>query len=372
MTTVNNAKLKPTQHTQREELETYRILHMSKTEELWNTAINEHKIKTIKGKVCEGDLQWDETSEISHGLCWEERLCCKNCGYKSKHCKLYKEVRSGKPGRPAADLNIRIQIGLTHTMISNTALQRLLASANIPPPSYSGMQKMADKVGEAIIDLNKKDLRAQRNKLKEFNVIKCLPASAGIRVEADARYNNKLGSGGGRTPFQPATQVTYTVIENETPRKRVIGLFTGNKLCRSKKHKENKPHKCTANIEEDHTIGDEGQWARNTMSGMKEDGEMPPTIAYATTDGDSMAAKGIAAGQRDKSGNKLVNLSCTNHLAESQRRAFERTNFSDSMFPPTTKKDKGHMKSMLARNLKRRCTAEYNAAFPEIQQPGRD
>ena len=35
-------------------------------------------------------------------------------------------------------------------------------------------------------------------------------------------------------------------------------------------------------MEEDHTIGDEGQWAQNTISGMMEDGEMPPTIAYTT------------------------------------------------------------------------------------------
>ena len=152
---------------ERKELETYHILHMRRTEVLWNTAIKEHKNMQINQQPCDGDLQWDEKSEVSRGLCWEERLVCKSCGYISKHHKLYNEVRTGKSGRPAADLNIQIQLGLTHTMISNTALQRLLASANIPPPSYSGMQKAANKVGEAIVDINKVDLKEQRKKLKE-------------------------------------------------------------------------------------------------------------------------------------------------------------------------------------------------------------
>lgn len=343
--------------TERAEMDTYRILHMRKTEQLWNSAIEGHR---EWDNACHGDLIWDEESEIHWGICWKERLLCKTCDYSSQHHELYETVKTGKKGRPAGAPNIRLQVGLSHTMISNTAFQRILATTSIPPPSYVGMQKAANKVGEAIVTLNKDDMRRQREKLKNLNRIKGLPAAAGIRVEADARYNNKLGSGAGRTPFQPATQVTSTIVENETPKKRVIGLFTGNKLCRSRFHKQGKPHLCTANIEEEHTIGDEGLWAQRAVQEMAAGEEEPLLISYATTDGDSMTATGIATAQKSKN---LINLRCTTHLAESQRRAFDRSNFSDSMFSPATKKEKTQMKSCLGRNLKRRCTAEYNAAF---------
>jgi len=343
--------------TSRAEMDTYRILHMRKTEQLWNSAIEGHREWDNK---CHGDLTWDETTEIHWGICWKERLICKTCNYSSQHHELYETVKTGKKGRPAGAPNVRLQVGLSHTMISNTAFQRILATTSIPPPSYVGMQKAANKVGEAIVTLNKEDMRKQRDKLKQINRIKGLPAATGIRVEADARYNNRLGSGGGHTPFQPGTQVTSTIVENETPKKRVIGLFTGNKLCRSRYHKQGKPHLCTANIAEDHTIGDEGLWAQHAVQEMADGDEDPLLIKYATTDGDSMTAKGIATAQKTKN---LVNLRCTTHLAESQRRAFERSSFSESMFPPTTKKEKTQMKSFLGRNLKRRCTAEYNAAF---------
>ena len=278
--------------------------------------------------------------------------------YKQK-VKLYEEVESDNRGRRSGDLNIWLQVGLTHTMSLNTAFQRIITTANIQPHSRSAMQKQANKVGESIVDLNKLDLKRQRHRLKRQQNLKNLPSCAGIRVESDARYNNKLGSGGGRTPFQPATQVTYTVTENMTPRKKIIGLFTGNKLCQSKRHKQGLPHpNCTANVEEDHTIGDEGRWAEQVVAEMREDDDNPLNIEYATTDGDSNAARGLSAGQKKA----VVNLSCSIHLAESQRRALDRATFSKDMLSPSTKKDKQHMQSLLARNLKRRCTAEFKGA----------
>jgi hypothetical protein len=52
-----------------------------------------------------------------------------------------------------------------------------------------------------------------------------------ISVSGDARYNNRLESGVGKTPFQPATQSVYCISENETPNKDIICANIDNMLC---------------------------------------------------------------------------------------------------------------------------------------------
>ena len=66
--------------------------------------------------------------------------------------------------------------------------------------------------------------------LKTINKMRGHPESH-IDVEGDGCYNNPLYSGIGKTPFQPATQSCYVVVENMTDKKLVINLVTKNKLC---------------------------------------------------------------------------------------------------------------------------------------------
>ena len=47
-----------------------------------------------------------------------------------------------------------------------------------------------------------------------------------IAAESDGTFNNHLYSGVGKTPFQPSTQCTYTVVGNETPLRQILAIET--------------------------------------------------------------------------------------------------------------------------------------------------
>ena len=42
------------------------------------------------------------------------------------------------------------------------------------------------------MELNKKDMKMRREKIKDLNELKGLPREAAIRVEGDGRYNSPL------------------------------------------------------------------------------------------------------------------------------------------------------------------------------------
>ena len=349
----------------RQELNGYRVLHMMKTEELWNMAISGHRNKDLS---CGGKLHWDHTAEKSQGLSWSERLVCYDCRYVSPRYKLFVSIETNKRGRPAADLNVSLQVGLSQTMISNSAMQRILACVNIPPPSYSAMQHQANVVGDKIIELNRKDMQELRQSINDMNEIKGLARDAGIRVAGDAKYN-KLGSNRQNSPFQPGTQVTYTLVEGETPHQYIINVFCGNKLCHTcsqniGKGADGVKHggQCSANLPLDASIGDEEQWAKQAVQEIQSDQEGPLNIAYATTDGDSRAVHGMA----DAQGRPVEHLLDTRHFGESLARAVDRLDFSANALPASTKKDKKRIQKDLSHNVKRRCTAEFEMAYKKL------
>jgi 1,6-anhydro-N-acetylmuramate kinase len=89
-----------------------------------------------------------------------------------------------------------------------------------------------------------------------------------ISVLGDARYNNRLESGVGKTPFQPATQSVYCISENETPHKDIICVNIDNMLCdtaqlmRAKGRNVKCPNHrgiCTANLDRTDVIGNESR-----------------------------------------------------------------------------------------------------------------
>ena len=343
------------------DLSTYRLLHLLKTQQLWIEAMEEH----FPPPECQGRLIWDIRGEVKRGLCWRERLKCTCGNYTSKRRNLYDTVQlPNQAGPKIATANVGVNIGLMNTMSGTTALRNVLLAANVPAPSVSGMQKRSNKVSDLITNLNKEDMAEQRRHIRDINEARGLDRSAPIRSEGDGRYNNPLASGGGRTPFQPATQATYTLIENVTKKKKIIGIHVANKLC--SKHlsdvQHHGDHDCTANIPIEQSIGDEELWAKTAYSSMQgdEDGEMP--IAYFTSDGDSKAVKGIASVQRGD----IVNLRDTQHLSVSVYKAVCKANFSATMLPSTNQQLRDKLRRELGHNIKRRTHGEYNAAFSKF------
>ena len=174
------------------------------------------------------------------------------------------------------------------------------------------MQKQANKVGAAIESLNISDMQRQREKLQ---AVQHLRGQAGkpIPVEGDARYNNNLTSGGGKTPYQPATQTVYTLAENVTKEKKIIGVYTGNKLCHTSKILQSQegdaacpthPGVCTANLREEDSIGDEQRAVHEILNNIS--GEV--SISAITTDGDSRAQQACP--------DSVQSLRDTRHLGE--------------------------------------------------------
>ena len=334
--------------------EHYRLLAPTKLLELINKAIDGHKPFS-----CDGQLLWDKDVEVKWGLCWRMGLRCCKCSYRTGRVKLYYEVPTEGPGQRPATANVALQIGLTQSMISNTSIRQILMSTNIPPPAHSGMQDMANFVGESIVDLNTDDMAKQRGTIKEVLQLRG-EGSSSIPVEADGRYNNPLWSGGGKTPFQPSTQTAYTVCENVTKAKKIIGVYTGNKLCqkgeRLRKYDKNikcpNHHGvCTANLAPTDSIGDEQRALRHVIRDIQPDLE----IGAVTADGDSHATKAVSP--------QTLILRDTRHMGQSLKRQIEKTPFSDIVFPGKNKADRESLKKRFASDLTKRCNGEFHKCF---------
>jgi hypothetical protein len=273
---------------------------------------------------------------------------------------LYDTVETGKPGPKTAKPNYGLQVALTHSSIGISGFNDILIACNIPPPGDTGMQKTANKICDQLIEVNKDDMSAQRQHLQEVNRLRGLGEDAGIRAEADGRYNNPLWSGGGRCPGQPATQATAIIVENVTPRKKIIAVHTANKLCAKC---GNRPGiecpDCSANVPLDEPIGNEELWTQKAVESMMHDKNSATYISYLTTDRDSGAARGARRGQM----RPLVMLADTQHLGKAVYASVKKANFSNIMLGHRPASKQAKLQIELAKDIKRRVEADYCSAF---------
>ncbi|VDI30793.1 Hypothetical predicted protein [Mytilus galloprovincialis] len=170
---------------------------------------------------CNGILQWNMEQEEKFGFVNREEAMCDKCNYQSRKFKLYEEVQTKKPGRKAAKINVSAQAALSQTPLGYTGLRKIVLGCNMPAPSASGLQKRANKVLPEIVNINKEDMKARRKQLIEINTLRGRKDPGSVSLQADGAYNNAIYSGIGKTPFQPATQVVYSVAEAETEDKSI-------------------------------------------------------------------------------------------------------------------------------------------------------
>ena len=195
-----------------------------------------------------------------------------------------------------------------------------------------------------------------------------LPRTTPIAVEGDGRYNNPLYWSRDKNPFQPATQSTYTVVENLTREKKIIGTATKNKLCHNRKRGRKCPDhsgKCTATMATDAPIGREDQLTEEICTEFMNDPE-PLFVSHITTDGDSAAYRGFQKVMRDQ-GQEVEPLRDTRHLAQSQKKAIDAAKFSDTMFPGRTASERLSTKRKFSVDLMKRCSAEYEQAVQKYR-----
>ncbi|XP_069109493.1 uncharacterized protein [Argopecten irradians] len=194
----------------------------------------------------------------------------------------------GKKGRDTVKMNSAVQVGLTQSRIGNAAMRLTLMSANIPPPSERGMQKSANKVCDKIEEINKTDMSELRKRVQKINTLRRNQPNK-VNLMVDATYNNPLYSGGGKTPFQPATQVMFSSIEHNTKEQYVLDLVTKNKLCNkwppcSSEHTTD----CKGNLPVASSIGNEQAYCFESLQKLREDGL---EVDKLVTDSDTGAFK---------------------------------------------------------------------------------
>ena len=66
-------------------------------------------------------------------------------------------------------------------------------------------------------------------------------------------------------PFQASTQATLLVAENATPSKKILAAKTYTKFCSCSKDYEHR-NSCTANLDPDDSIGNEGDYLRHAIA----------------------------------------------------------------------------------------------------------
>ena len=76
-------------------------------------------------------------TEKKWGLGWKFQLRCESCKFTSPEYKLYKEIKTNKPGPNPAAINRSFQARLQDTPMGNPRSRYLLAANDIPPPARS-------------------------------------------------------------------------------------------------------------------------------------------------------------------------------------------------------------------------------------------
>ena len=307
---------------------TYMIVHRNKCAQMWNSEFQAH---CQTQPSCNGFLDWDEQRFQKRGLCWVVAIKCLKCTYRSVTYKLYEEIQSESRGRKSAGPNIGVQVALARQGMSSSGLTELISSMNIISPATSGLQKSANKVNSELVKANQKDMENKLCYLQTLNECKGLSRQAPINIESDGTYNNRLSSGVGKTPMQPATQVTYLACENETPNKYIVHAGTYSKICGCKKsdsgttmHTPN----CGANLPQSAVIGNEGQYLQDTLHGLNKQGI---SVKFVTLDGDSNA-NAIVPNIIQPDDTELNSLRCTRHLTRTLETEVKKSKFSDTMF----------------------------------------
>ena len=349
----------------RSEMDSYRLVHLRKTAEMWNQVFQDHKKASSKCK--KGFLSWDMEAEQKYGLCWRERVCCDSCNFTSKMYNLFDEVQKNTPGRRPANINQGIHVGLSQTSIGASSYTKVLCSMNTPPPSVSGMQKSANTNMKVIMEENVKDMKLRCQELRSLNILSGKnPAS--VNVQADGCYNNALYSGVGKTPFQPSTQAIYLVAENETPKHQIINVQTKSKLCSKRKHGSNiecqHEGECFANIDMASNIGNEEEWARQSFLDLANAGL---EVEHLTTDPDSSAYR--AAMQLYEDGvtyTEPKHLLDTRHISHNHRKFIKNMSELTKHMPGKFKYERQKMQDKFAIDLAERCQAEFCQAFSKF------
>ena len=329
-----------------EEKEEYYILHKGKLEELIKNTYRNH----FKSRGdCEGDFHLIRCDKRIISTSWA--LNCDLCNFKSETTKLYRESDTGRPGRNNSTLNDSLGMALSFSPIGARIFSDIMLGIGIDPGSRSCIN---DHITTACDKLN---TMAEENMAEERTKLKNLPKAD---LSCDGRYNLRSRN----APCQPATQTVFTVIENNSGEGKVVDCVTRNKICSKgialrQKGLEvmcpSETHKCTATMEPLGCISNEGEYVKESLTRMKEDGIR---IASVTGDGDVKIKKAV----RQSLGDDTETFNDPRHLANAMKRSIKNHNFSAEMFKSGKKGSLRQKKGWFADDMRVRLGWEFKHA----------
>ncbi|KAI8493997.1 lens induction in camera-type eye [Branchiostoma belcheri] len=344
----------------------YRIWHAMLAVHACTSAQRQHDTQR---PGCTGLLRLSARGEKKKGLATLETLVCDFCEYKSPQTKFYGEVKTqGQQGRGPriAVPNMAIQVGMFNSPMGPQVLREIAAVLDLPVPSRSGLQKMANKYSDIMVQENERDMQGWRETVQEVHQQKGNEPGSGIPVEMDTRFQSPLRSARGRKPGQPSSNSITSVAENVTNRKVVIGCHVRNKVCPTCNYNKGcgepvPPHKCVANIPEEAVIGDEAQAARDIGKKLVS-GPVKTLVSESVTDGDSSSTTGLQEVMMEEAGQKVTALQDTVHLGKNLRGRVTRGAWSKDMFPGKNQEEKNRVRDRFGNDLSKRLNVEHTKA----------
>ncbi|KAK3105143.1 hypothetical protein FSP39_018102 [Pinctada imbricata] len=327
------------------------------------------KVHAVEMKSCKEPNIYVADQEKT-GLCWKIQLACGHCEFVSKTFRLYKEAKQNNRGRNPSAINVSMAVALQDSPLGAERFTDILRTMGITPPTKHTMQRLMNKVGDAVQTLNHKDMATKVELIKDVNR-KRGNAEREINVSVDGRYNSHSLVSRHR-PGHGANQAFSLAVENNTDHKYIIACAVQNKLCwtgawmRSKGMEVNCPGghaECTANLAQSEPFSEfvMGKDIGNQLA------LQDVLVRYVTTDGDSQGAKGVASGIKALYPLwEVSRLADTVHLGQAQFRATYRANFSDTMFHGRTKEQNRELQKQFSIDIKTRCSLITKKLFREF------
>ena len=330
-----------------------RLVHIYKTKDMFKWAYTTH----IKTQDCD-DPDIDIEKEKRFGVVIKVSLFCRNCEFRSHFFKLYEEVeRPGKRGTKPAVANVALVAALMYTAIGLQKARTILNAIDLPVPSETGMQKLANYVSDTCSKVAKRGMRDKALAIAKKN-------NNELKGFGDTRHNTATISSSRRTGLHNTSQaITIVMAEEEEKdetgelRKRtvVVAEHTQNKVCptgtklRMKGDNVECPGHpgCTANLNRFETMTE--------RAGGEAIGEelvnMGITVTHLTTDGDGK----MYAGLQDKTPTAVERLKDPIHLSRTQVNNGQKKDWSLNFFPGVRlRKEKTVRTRALAADMKNR------------------
>ncbi|KAI8487142.1 hypothetical protein Bbelb_349400 [Branchiostoma belcheri] len=138
-----------------------------------------------------------------------------------------------------------------------SAFRQMMASMDLPVPSESSLQNLANRYSDIIEEENAEDMERWIDAVQQVNTMKGNKAGTAVRVQTDTIYQTPIGRLRGREPGQPTSHSNAICVEEVSARKKVIANHIRNKNCGMCKFwksydLEAPDHKCTANSNKTH------------------------------------------------------------------------------------------------------------------------